>query len=550
MAISQRIQRVVLAQTDIDAGMELGATLANNDATGVDQLTTEDLHTEHFGLGIAPVSRRAAAFFLCHDSFPLSGDRTNEQFCELLAMSLTFLIVLATAHFENADLVVLAVCHDRDTHCCAGHQGSTNLQICAVADCQNLVEHNLLAYVRSNLFYFNFFAGSNPILLAAGFYDRVHDDLFCLLCERIFAEPSTITQRHVYSTRKAAFKQVSRLLSIIPAINRFIVLQVHPTSPANPLSVIAQDMREVDRVIAHRLESGVPLVGQVSRYIIAAGGKRLRPALLLLTCGALGFQGEQRFNLAAVVEFIHTATLLHDDVVDDSTLRRGNATANETFGNPASVLVGDFLYSRAFQMMVDAQSMRVMEVLADATNVIAEGEVMQLMNMHNAALDESGYLQVIRSKTAKLFEASARVGAILAGSSREMEEICANYGQALGTAFQVIDDVLDYAGEAEVMGKSIGDDLREGKTTLPLITAMQRGTADQKRIIKTAIESGGLSMLDQVVDIVKTTGALDVARAAATQEAQRAITAAKQLPSGLHTECLIQLAADLLDRKY
>ncbi|MDO8699526.1 MAG: polyprenyl synthetase family protein [Rhodoferax sp.] len=315
------------------------------------------------------------------------------------------------------------------------------------------------------------------------------------------------------------------------------------------MSIIVQDMHEVDQVIAHRLASGVPLIGQVSRYIIAAGGKRLRPALLLLTCGALGYRGEQRFNLAAVVEFIHTATLLHDDVVDASAMRRGNATANEAFGNPASVLVGDFLYSRAFQMMVDAQNMRVMQVLADATNVIAEGEVMQLMNMHNAALDETGYLQVIRSKTAKLFEASARVGAILAAASPEMEEACAEYGQALGTAFQVIDDVLDYTGTADVMGKSLGDDLREGKTTLPLIAAMQRGTASQKEIIKTAIESGGLSMLDQVVEIVKTTGALDVARQAAMLEAQRAIAAASRLPQGPHAECLIQLAAQLLERQ-
>lgn len=315
------------------------------------------------------------------------------------------------------------------------------------------------------------------------------------------------------------------------------------------MSIIVQDMHEVDQVIAHRLASGVPLIGQVSRYIIAAGGKRLRPALLLLTCGALGYRGEQRFNLAAVVEFIHTATLLHDDVVDASAMRRGNATANEAFGNPASVLVGDFLYSRAFQMMVDAQNMRVMQVLADATNVIAEGEVMQLMNMHNAALDETGYLQVIRSKTAKLFEASARVGAILAAASPEMEAACAEYGQALGTAFQVIDDVLDYTGTADVMGKSLGDDLREGKTTLPLIAAMQRGTTSQKEIIKTAIESGGLSMLDQVVDIVKTTGALDVARQAATLEAQRAIAAASRLPPGPHAECLIQLAAQLLERQ-
>ncbi len=326
-------------------------------------------------------------------------------------------------------------------------------------------------------------------------------------------------------------------------------MQVAPASPTPPLAIVAQDMREVDQIIASRLNSGVALVGEVSRYIIAAGGKRLRPALLLLTCGALGFRGEQRFNLAAVVEFIHTATLLHDDVVDDSSMRRGNATANETFGNPASVLVGDFLYSRAFQMMVSAENMRVMQVLADATNVIAEGEVLQLMNMHNAALDEVGYLQVIRSKTAKLFEASARVGAILAGSSSQTEELCATYGQAIGTAFQVIDDVLDYTGEAAVMGKNLGDDLREGKATLPLIVAMQRGTTHEADVIKTAIETGDVAMLDQVVGIVRATGALDAARLAATQEAQRAVAAAQQLPPGPHTECLIQLAAQLLARQ-
>jgi len=342
---------------------------------------------------------------------------------------------------------------------------------------------------------------------------------------------------------------VAFMVSIIRAHNWSSALQVNSPGPAPSMSIIAQDMRELDRVIADRLVSGVPLVGQVAHYIIAAGGKRLRPSLLLLTCGALGYRDKQRFNLAAVVEFIHTATLLHDDVVDDSALRRGNATANETFGNPASVLVGDFLYSRAFQMMVDAQNMRIMQVLADATNVIAEGEVQQLMNMHNAALDEVGYLHVIRSKTAKLFEASARVGAILSDSSPEMEETCAQYGQALGTAFQVIDDVLDYTGDAAVMGKNLGDDLREGKTTLPLIAAMQRGTASQRDLIKTAIETGGVAMLDQVVSIVRATGALDVARLAATQEAQRAITAARQLPAGAHTECLIQLAAQLLKRQ-
>ncbi len=327
-------------------------------------------------------------------------------------------------------------------------------------------------------------------------------------------------------------------------------MQATTTGASNGLSIVEQDMLQVDQVIARRLDSGVPLVGSVSQYIISAGGKRLRPALLLLCCGALGFKGEQRFNMAAVVEFIHTATLLHDDVVDDSAMRRGNPTANAKFGNPASVLVGDFLYSRAFQMMVDTQSMRIMAVLANATNIIAEGEVMQLMNMHNAGLDEAGYLQVIRSKTAKLFEASARVGAILSGASPTLEEACAEYGQALGTAFQVIDDVLDYTGDAAVMGKNLGDDLREGKATLPLIAAMQRGSDLERQTIQQAIETGDVGMLDAVIAIVKKTGALDIARNAAQQEAMRAVGAAQRLPEGPHRDCLLQLASQLLARDH
>lgn len=323
-----------------------------------------------------------------------------------------------------------------------------------------------------------------------------------------------------------------------------------PNAPATqPLALIAPDMVEVDKVIAYRLDSSVPLVGQISRYIIAAGGKRLRPALLLLTAGALGYKGNQHHNLAAVVEFIHTATLLHDDVVDESTLRRGRATANEAFGNPASVLVGDFLYSRAFQMMVDANDMRVMEVLADATNVIAEGEVLQLMNMHDASLNEADYLRVIRSKTAKLFEASARLAAILIKAPSHIEEACATYGQALGTAFQVIDDVLDYAGNTAEMGKNIGDDLREGKATLPLIIGMQRGTAEQAATIRHAIEQGETEKLPQIIEIVRSTGALEATQQAAAAEAQRAISALSALPSNSYTEGLLQLAAQLLQRR-
>ena len=344
-----------------------------------------------------------------------------------------------------------------------------------------------------------------------------------------------------------------RLLPSPPAspgfLTEFLKLSAPENSTASVLALVAQDMAEVDRVIAERLDSGVPLVGEVARYIISAGGKRLRPVLLLLTCGALGYNGAQRHNLAAVVEFIHTATLLHDDVVDESTMRRGRPTANESFGNPASVLVGDFLYSRAFQMMVDAGSMRVMQVLADATNVIAEGEVLQLMNMHDASLDEDGYLRVIRSKTAKLFEASARLGAILGARDARTEEACATYGQALGTAFQVIDDVLDYDGNAAEMGKNLGDDLREGKATLPLILAMQRGTHEQAGTVRQAIETGSVDQLADIVTIVRETGALDATREAAAAEAQRAIDAALQLPANTHRDAMVTLASQLLTRR-
>ncbi len=326
-------------------------------------------------------------------------------------------------------------------------------------------------------------------------------------------------------------------------------MTANSSSTTAALALIAGDMQAMDAVITRRLSSDVPLVSQVSQYIIAAGGKRLRPALLLLMCGALGYRGEQRFNLAAVVEFIHTATLLHDDVVDESAMRRGRATANAAFGNPASVLVGDFLYSRAFQMMVDAGDMRIMQTLAEATNIIAEGEVLQLMNMHDASLSESGYLRVIRSKTAKLFEASARLAALLAGASAEIEQACAEYGQSLGTAFQVIDDVLDYDGDAVEMGKNLGDDLREGKATLPLIIAMQRGTASEQAVIRHAIETGGTQGLAEIVAIVKQTGALQATREAAASEAQRAMQALAALGRNTYSDALLELASQLLQRR-
>ena len=322
-----------------------------------------------------------------------------------------------------------------------------------------------------------------------------------------------------------------------------------PTPNTSVLDLLQDDMKQVDRVIGERLTSDVPLVKEVAQYIISAGGKRLRPALLLLVGGALGHRHPQRHTLAAVIEFIHTATLLHDDVVDESTLRRGRETANERFGNAASVLVGDFLYSRAFQMMVDVNNMRVMQVLSEATNVIAEGEVLQLMNMHDASLDEDAYLKVIRSKTAKLFEASARLAAILDGADPVIEAACATYGQALGTAFQVIDDVLDYEGQTDELGKNLGDDLREGKVTLPIICALRSADPPQARLIREAIEQGELSHLDQILDIIRRTGALEAARHSAMAEAQRAADAARQLPDNEYRAALLQLTVALLERR-
>ena len=315
-------------------------------------------------------------------------------------------------------------------------------------------------------------------------------------------------------------------------------------------SFIAGDMKAVDQVIRTRLHSDVVLIRQVAEYIISGGGKRLRPALLLLSAGAFGYRGTHQHELAAVIEFIHTATLLHDDVVDESALRRGRPTANSLFGNAASVLVGDFVYSRAFQMMVGVDNMRVLQVLADATNVIAEGEVLQLMNCRNPDIDENGSLQVIRCKTAKLFEAATRLGAILSGASRSAEDAVANYGAHLGTAFQLIDDVLDYSGDQTTTGKNVGDDLAEGKATLPLIYAIKHGTPEQATLIRHAIEHGGLADLSAVLEAIQQTGAIDYAREQAGAESRTACAALGGLPDSKYRQHLLDLADFAVTRTY
>ncbi|EXI79497.1 MAG: Octaprenyl-diphosphate synthase [Candidatus Accumulibacter appositus] len=315
-------------------------------------------------------------------------------------------------------------------------------------------------------------------------------------------------------------------------------------------SLIEADMKAVDAVIRQRLHSEVALVRQVAEYIVQSGGKRLRPALVLLSAGALGYRGSHQHELAAVIEFIHTATLLHDDVVDGSNLRRGRETANALFGNSASVLVGDFLYSRAFQMMVAVDDMRIMRVLSDATNVIAEGEVLQLMNCHDAGIDEGGYLQVIRYKTAKLFEAAAQLGAIIGGGDAAIEKAMAVYGVHLGTAFQLIDDVLDYSGAEVETGKHLGDDLAEGKPTLPLIFVLRNGNPEQAACVRSAIENGGRNDFPLVLAAIRATGALQYATQKAKAEAELAAAALDVVPASQYKDSLLELCLFAVARNY
>lgn len=302
------------------------------------------------------------------------------------------------------------------------------------------------------------------------------------------------------------------------------------------------DMRSVDVFIADSLASDVTLVSQVSEYIVKSGGKRLRPLIVLLAARALGYTGSQNIRAAAIIEFIHTATLLHDDVVDGSAMRRGKQSANAVFGNQASVLVGDFLYSRAFQMMVDLGSMRVMQILADATNTIAAGEVMQLMNVHDPDTSEEQYLQVIYRKTAKLFEAGAHIAAVLADRPEQEQLAMLAYGRHLGTAFQLVDDALDFDASPEELGKNLGDDLAEGKATLPLIHAMRHAGTPERDMIRGAILEGGLEHLGHIQTVIEETGALDYTATRAREAADLAIESLVGLPDSPHKQALAVIA--------
>ena len=312
------------------------------------------------------------------------------------------------------------------------------------------------------------------------------------------------------------------------------------------------DMQRVDKLIQHRLKSDVALVNQLSHYIINSGGKRLRPMIALLMARACGYQGDKHIDIAAIVEFIHTATLLHDDVVDESDMRRGKDTANNVWGNQAAVLVGDFLYSRSFEMMIDVNDMRVMQILAQTTNIIAEGEVLQLLNVNDADTDETRYLDVIYSKTAKLFEAACQLGAVLSGLSSTQEKKIAEYGTHLGTAFQLIDDILDYSADSEEMGKNVGDDLAEGKPTLPLIYALQvseqNGAKEDADLIRKAIEEGGLDHIDEVMQVINKTDSLEYTTNVAIKETIMEIDCLDSLPDSEYKSALIGLANYSLSR--
>ncbi len=314
-------------------------------------------------------------------------------------------------------------------------------------------------------------------------------------------------------------------------------------------ALVAEDMAAADRRVRQELKSDVALINQLGEYLVAAGGKRLRPLVVLLAARACGATGSRHIELAAIIEFIHTATLLHDDVVDGSELRRGRDTTNAVWGNPASVLTGDFLYSRAFQMMVKVDEMRVMQVMADATNRIAEGEVMQLLNCHDPDTTEARYTEVIHRKTATLFEAGARLGAVIAKRPAAEEQALAAYGQHLGTAFQLIDDVLDYSATAEEMGKNVGDDLAEGKPTLPLIHALQHATGEERDMLRKAVEDGGLEHVQEIVRLVSESGALDYTRERALAESVKARESLRILPASPYREALAELAEFAVARR-
>ena len=472
----------------------------------------------------------------------------------MLAMASSLLVVFTASELHDFDLVRTAMSLDGRGDLATFYKWGANIEIVTISDHQNLIDFDRSAFFSIQFFNATQIAFGNPVLLSTCTHYCVHG---------VFSKSLTEKAR-ILTVIPAGGKHLQHYMSSLSASCLTIVVSGHRirTLSTNPLKIVSeillsteeinalcrQDMAEVNRVIRQRLQSEVALVNQLGHYIIDSGGKRFRPLLVLLSARAHGYEGRLHHILAAIIEFIHTATLLHDDVVDESSLRRGKETANDLFGNAASVLVGDFLYSRAFEMMVDVDSMQVMAILANTTNVIAEGEVMQLMNVHDANTTEERYIDVIHCKTAKLFEAATRLGAVLCKRAEPQEMAMARYGMHLGTAFQLIDDVLDYTSSSDDMGKNVGDDLAEGKPTLPLIHAMSRGTPEQVALIRKAIEKGGYEYIDDVQAIIVATGALDYTAAIARREADLALNELDHLEDSDHKQALVSLAHLSVDR--
>jgi len=466
-----------------------------------------------------------------------------------------FLLVVFTApELHDLDLFRTSMSLDGRGDLSTCYKWGANIDIVTIGDHQNLIDFDRSAFFGIQFFNATQIAFGNPVLLPTCTDYSVHGVFSKSLTEK--ARIVTVIPACGKHLRHYMSSFCPPCLTIVACTHRIRTLLTNPLQTVSEIlfnteeisALCREDMAEVDQVIRQRLQSDVALVNQLGHYIIDSGGKRFRPLLVLLSARAHGYEGKLHHILAAIIEFIHTATLLHDDVVDESSLRRGKETANELFGNAASVLVGDFLYSRAFEMMVDVDSMKVMGILANTTNVIAEGEVMQLMNVHDADTTEQRYIDVIHCKTAKLFEAATRLGAVLCNRVEQQQVAMARYGMHLGTAFQLIDDVLDYTSNSDDMGKNVGDDLAEGKPTLPLIYAMSKGTSEQTSLIRTAIEKGGYDYIDDVQAVIHSTGALDYTASIAGKEADLALSELVHLEDSDYKQALVSLAHLSVDR--
>lgn len=498
------------------------------------------------------------------------------------------LVVLTTVELLDSYLFTTAMANNSSHNFTACYQRGTHLDVFTISDQQNLIELDSLTSGNFNFFQTNSMAFSNTVLLTTTLKNSVHSYFTPkfltrrLISMRLGATKTLMTMGAEF-TRRILYWQalideeekktgltrtlISLLLSCSLILGKLRSIKIFKLigscrfgvpsylESTMDLTAIRQladaDMQAVNQLIYKQLESDVALINQLGFYIINGGGKRMRPLLSILAARSLDYSGEAHLKLAAIIEFIHTASLLHDDVVDESTLRRGRETANALFGNSASVLVGDFLYTRSFQMMTELESMKVLQVLANTTNVLAEGEVLQLMNCNDPDTTEASYMRVIYCKTAKLFEAATRLAGVLAGCDSEMETALANYGKYLGTAFQLTDDLLDYTADAEELGKNIGDDLAEGKPTLPLIYAIAHGTEPQRQMIRQAIEQGdGTEHIEAIIDALNTCGALEYTQQRAYEESDKAIEALSVLPESDYKQALISLAKIAVARSH